>query len=178
MGKHLGFGLGLRPPHYTDILETGPDVGWFEVISENYMEAGGQPVAILEKVRQNYPIVMHGVSMSIGGSDPLNEAYLQKIKDLIDRIEPEWFSDHLCWTGLNGTNMHDLLPLPYTEEAVAHVVERISRVQDFLGRRLTLENVSSYVSYDCSEMTEWEFVGEVIERADCDILFDVNNVYV
>ncbi|MBT3237177.1 MAG: DUF692 domain-containing protein [Rhodospirillaceae bacterium] len=176
--SNLGFGLGLRQPHYTDILETRPDVGWFEIISENYMEAGGQPLSILDRVREDYPIVMHGVSMSIGGSDPLNEDYLQKIKDLIARIEPEWYSDHLCWTGLNGTNMHDLLPLPYTVEAVNHVAERISRVQDFIGRRLTLENVSSYVSYDCSEMAEWEFLAEVTDRADCDILLDVNNVYV
>ena len=178
MMSNLGFGLGLRQPHYTDILETRPDVGWFEIISENYMEAGGQPLSILDRVREDYPIVMHGVSMSIGGSDPLNEDYLQKIKDLIARIEPEWYSDHLCWTGLNGTNMHDLLPLPYTVEAVNHVAERISRVQDFIGRRLTLENVSSYVSYDCSEMSEWEFLAEVTDRADCDILLDVNNVYV
>jgi uncharacterized protein len=178
MMSNLGFGLGLRQPHYTDILETRPDVGWFEIISENYMEAGGQPLSILDRVREDYPIVMHGVSMSIGGSDPLNEDYLQKIKDLIARIEPEWYSDHLCWTGLNGTNMHDLLPLPYTVEAVNHVAERISRVQDFIGRRLTLENVSSYVSYDCSEMAEWEFLAEVTDRADCDILLDVNNVYV
>ena len=178
MMSNLGFGLGLRQPHYTDILETRPDVGWFEIISENYMEAGGQPLSILDRVREDYPIVMHGVAMSIGGSDPLNEDYLQKIKDLIARIEPEWYSDHLCWTGLNGTNMHDLLPLPYTVEAVNHVAERISRVQDFIGRRLTLENVSSYVSYDCSEMAEWEFLAEVTDRADCDILLDVNNVYV
>ena len=175
---HLGFGLGLRTPHYEAILQTLPKVDWFEVISENYMVPGGKPLDYRDRIRSHYPMVMHGVSLSIGGTDALNPEYLKQLKALAERIEPAWISDHLCWTGTDGKNLHDLLPLPYTEEALKHVVDRVSQVQDFLGRRMLLENVSSYVSYHQSEMPEWDFVAAVAERADCLLLLDVNNVYV
>ena len=174
----LGFGLGLRTDHYQTIVDENPSVDWFEVLSENYMVGGGKPLYFLDKVRENYPLVMHGVSLSIGSTDPLDYAYLKELKALNDRIEPAWVSDHLCWTGVGGHNMHDLLPLPYTEEAINHVVERIQRVQDYLGRQLMLENLSSYITYQQSEMTEWEFISEIIERADSLMLLDVNNIYV
>lgn len=173
-----GFGLGLRRQHYRDVVTTRPAVDWFEAISENYMEAGGRPRHYLEQVRTYYPIVLHGVSMSIGSVDPMNFDYLHKLRELAAFIEPAWISDHLCWTGVDRTNLHDLLPLPYTEEALRHVVGRVEQVQDYLGRRLLLENVSSYLSYAASEMPEWEFLAEVAARADCHILLDVNNVYV
>lgn len=175
---YLGFGLGLRPQHYDDILSGNPDVDWFEVISENYMIPGGKPLRILDQVRERYPIVMHGVSLSIASTAPLDMDYLTALKRLADRVDPKWISDHLCWTGVHGVNLHDLLPIPYTAEALDHVVDRIRQVQDVLGRRLTLENVSSYVTFAESEMSEWEFVSEVATRADCWLLFDVNNVYV
>ena len=174
----LGFGLGLRPQHYSEILDGAPAVDWFEVISENYMVEGGQPLRMLDQIRERYPIVMHGVSLSIASTAPLDMDYLKKLRALADRVNPMWISDHLCWTGVHGVNLHDLLPIPYTKEALDHVVERVSQVQDALGRRLTLENVSSYVTFGQSEMTEWEFVSEVATRADCWLLFDVNNVYV
>jgi uncharacterized protein (UPF0276 family) len=175
---YLGFGLGLRPQHYEEILSGNPDIDWFEVISENYMIPGGQPLRILDQIRERYPVVMHGVSLSIASTAPLDMDYLAALKTLSERVEPKWISDHLCWTGVHGVNLHDLLPVPYTQEALDHVVERVSRVQDILGRRLTLENVSSYVTFGDSEMSEWEFVSEVATRADCWLLFDVNNVYV
>lgn len=175
---YLGFGLGLRPQHYEDILSGNPNVDWFEVISENYMIPGGKPLRILDQIRERYPIVMHGVSLSIASTAPLDLDYLTELKRLADRVDPKWISDHLCWTGVHGVNLHDLLPIPYTAEALDHVVERVRRVQDFLERRLTLENVSSYVTFAESEMSEWDFVREVAERADCWLLFDVNNVYV
>jgi uncharacterized protein (UPF0276 family) len=176
-----GFGLGLRTDHYADFRarparELGVD--WLEVISENYLVPGGKPLAHLEAIRRDCPMVMHGVSMSIGGTDPLDRAYLRELKALADRIEPAWISDHLCWTGVEGRNLHDLLPLPYTEEALRHVAARVLQVQDLLGRRLVLENVSSYVRWAADEMTEWEFIGELTRRADCELLLDVNNVYV
>jgi uncharacterized protein (UPF0276 family) len=174
----LGFGLGLRPQHYTEILEGSPKVDWFEVISENYMVDGGQPLRMLDRIRERYPVVMHGVSLSIASTSPLDIGYLKRLKALAERVEPKWISDHLCWTGVHGVNLHDLLPIPYTREALDHVVDRVSQVQDVLGRRLTLENVSSYVTFGQSEMSEWEFVTEVAARADCWLLFDVNNVYV
>lgn len=174
----LGYGLGLRKEHYPAILEDLPKVDWFEALSENYMVAGGKPLHHLERVREHYPVVMHGVSLSIGSGDPLDKHYLRSLKSLADRIEAHWVSDHLCWTGVNGTNMHDLLPLPYTEEALAHVVSRIRQVQDFLGRRLVIENVSSYLTYADSAMSEWEFLRAVAEGADCLLLLDINNVYV
>jgi len=175
---YLGFGLGLRPAHYETILNESPAVDWFEIISENYLVPGGKPIHYLERIRARYPLVMHGVSLSIGSHDPLDREYLRQLKALADRIEPAWLSDHLCWTGVGGVNAHDLLPLPYTEEAISHVVARLSEVQDFLGRRILIENVSSYVTYPESEMTEWEFLREIVERTDCRILLDINNIYV
>jgi uncharacterized protein len=174
----LGFGLGLRAQHYRDILDGSPAVDWFEVISENYMVPGGQPLRMLDAVAERYPVVMHGVSLSIASTSPFDQDYLNSLKALARRVKPRWVSDHLCWTGVHGTNLHDLLPVPYTEEALAHVVSRISQVQDFLVRRLVIENVSSYVEYECSEMSEWEFVAEVARRSDCWLLLDVNNVFV
>lgn len=174
----LGFGLGLRPAHYETILNESPAVDWFEIISENYLIPGGKPLHYLDRIRERYPMVMHGVSLSIGSQDALNREYLKQLRALSKRVEPNWISDHLCWTGAHGLNAHDLLPLPYTEEALQHVVARVNEVQDFLGRRILLENVSSYVSYPESEMSEWEFLREIAARADCLILLDINNIYV
>jgi uncharacterized protein len=174
----LGFGLGLRPVYYKDILERNPKVDWFEVLSENYMIPGGRPLAMLERIRADYPIVMHGVSMSIASTAPLDVEYLKALKELAHRFQPEWISDHLCWTGVHGVNLHDLLPIPYTSEALDHIVDRIRRVQDFLGRRIAIENVSSYVTFAESEMDEWTFIREMAVRADCWLLLDVNNVFV
>lgn len=175
---YLGFGLGLRPQHYPDILDHAPQVDWFEAISENYMVPGGQPLRILERIRKDYPIVLHGVSMSIASTAPLDKAYLDGLKALAQRIEPVFISDHLAWTGVHGINLHDLLPVPYTEEALDHVADRINRVQEHLGRALVLENVSSYVQFTQSEMTEWDFLAELVRRTGCWLLFDVNNVFV
>ncbi len=175
---NLGFGLGLRTEHYETILADKPPVDWFEVITENYLVPGGKPLHYLDRIRADYPMVMHGVSLSIGGTDALNFDYLRQVKTLAERIEAAWISDHLCWTGVNGVNLHDLLPLPYTEEAIQHVVDRVKTVQDFLGRKILLENASSYITYSHSEMSEWEFLGAVVERADCLILLDINNIYV
>lgn len=174
----LGYGLGLRTDHYETIVNEWPAVDWFEILSENYMVDGGQPLHYLDHIREHYPLVMHGVSLSIGGTDPLNRDYLRDLKALADRVQPAWISDHLCWTGVHGTNLHDLLPLPYNEETVSHVADRIARVQDFLKRRILIENVSSYLSYRASTLTEWEFLSAIAERADCLILLDVNNIYV
>ncbi len=175
---NLGFGLGLRTDHYETILADKPPVDWFEVITENYLVPGGKPLYYLDRIRADYPMVMHGVSLSIGGTDALNFDYLRQVKALAERIEAAWISDHLCWTGVNGVNMHDLLPLPYTEEAVQHVVNSVKTVQDFLGRKILLENASSYITYSHSEMSEWEFLSAVAERSDCLILLDINNIYV
>jgi uncharacterized protein len=174
----LGFGLGLRVPHYEAILATRPAVDWFEALTENYLVPGGRPLHYLTRIRERYPLALHGVSLSIGSSAPLNREYLSELKALAQRIEPAWISDHLCWTGVAGRNTHDLLPLPYTEEALATVVERVRTVQDFLGRRILLENVSSYVEFRDSRLSEWEFLSEIAARADCLILLDVNNIYV
>jgi uncharacterized protein (UPF0276 family) len=174
----LGFGLGLRVDHYEAILADNPEVDWFEALTENYLVPGGKPLDYLMRVRERYPMVLHGVSLSIGSTQPLDWTYLAQLKALAARVEPEWVSDHLCWTGIAGRNMHDLLPLPYTEEALANVVERVRTVQDILGRRILLENVSSYVTYRDSQVTEWQFLREIAERADCLILLDVNNIYV
>ena len=176
--KFLGFGLGLRTNHYVDVIEQKPDIDWFEIISENYMVAGGKPRYYLDAIKEHYPIVMHGVSMSIGSTDPLNMDYLRKLKTLIADVQPEWFSDHLCFTSVGGINSHDLLPMPYTEESLNHVVARIKQVQDFIGRPMLLENVSSYLTYKSDEMNEWQFYREVCEQADCKMLLDINNIYV
>ena len=174
----LGYGLGLRTDHYREILEQRPAVDWFEALTENYLVPGGKPLYYLDRVREDYPLVLHGVSLSIGSSDPLNRDYLGQLKDLIGRVEPIWVSDHLCWTGVEGLNLHDLLPLPYTEKAIRHVAARVREVQDFLGRQILLENVSSYLSYTHSQLSEWEFLAAVAEEADCLILLDINNIYV
>lgn len=174
----IKFGLGLRPAHYQEIIETRPTVDWFEVLTEDFIHFGGVDFAALEIIRKDYPISLHGVALSIGSCDPLNKRYLVELKKLIDYVQPISVSDHFCWTGINHINMHDLLPLPHTREAVDHVVSRIQQVQDFLGRQIMLENVSSYVAYQHAEMTEWEFITEITERADCFILLDINNIYV
>jgi len=179
---NLGMGLGLRAPHYSHIAESHPHLGWFEAISENYMglsESGsGRPLKFLENLRRDYEIVLHGVSLSVGSTDELNFSYLKKLKELTHLIQPNWVSDHLCWTGVMGENVHDLLPVPFTKETINHLASRIGKVQDFLGRRILLENVSSYITFKHSEMTEWDFLGEISKSADCGILLDVNNVYV
>lgn len=176
--EYLGFGLGLRPQHYDDILGGSPEVDWFEAISENYMVPGGKPLKTLEKIRSRYPIVLHGVSLSIASTAPFDEGYLTNLKSLADRFDPEFVSDHVCWTGVHGVNLHDLLPVPYTQEALEHVVNRIDHVQNFLARPIALENVSSYVQFNQSDMPEWEFVAEVTRRTGCWLVFDVNNVFV
>jgi len=178
MQQSLGFGLGLRPDHYSAVLAGAPRVDWFEAVTENYLVAGGRPLHHLERIRATHPVALHGVSLSIGGSDPLDRDYLRKLRALSERVEPIWISDHLCWTGVDGLNLHDLLPLPYTEEALVHVAGRVRQVQDILGRRILLENVSSYVGFTASQMSEWEFLTRLTEAADCDLLLDVNNVYV
>jgi uncharacterized protein (UPF0276 family) len=176
-----GFGLGLRPAHYNDIIATPralSGIDWFEILSENYMVPGGKPLAMLDRIRQDYPMAMHGVSMSIGTPQGPSSEYLAQLKILMRRVQPLWVSDHLCWTGTHGTNMHDLLPLPYTEEAIAAVVRNVRRVQDVLERPLLLENVSSYLSFTADTLQEWDFVAAVAEESDSLILLDVNNVYV
>jgi uncharacterized protein (UPF0276 family) len=173
-----GFGLGLRTEHYADFLAARPAVDWLEIISENYMVPGGKPLHHLDRIRADHPMVMHGVSLSLGGTDALDTDYLRDLKALAARVEPAWLSDHLCWTGVNGHNLHDLLPLPMTEAALRHVGERIQRVQDTLGRRLAVENLSSYVRFAADQMREYEFVAELLRRTDCLLLLDVNNVYV
>ena len=178
MTKLAGFGLGLRTPHYEAVLNEPHAIDWLEIITENYLVPGGKPLDYLERIRRRFPLVMHGVSLSIGSTDPIDLDYLAQVRALAKRIEPHWISDHLCWTGIEGRNLHDLLPLPYTEEALASVVERVGQVQDALGRQILLENVSSYLTYRASDMSEWEFLREVAERADCAILLDVNNIYV
>ncbi|HEY7871791.1 MAG TPA: DUF692 domain-containing protein [Rudaea sp.] len=174
----LGFGLGLRADHYEALLDAPAKVDWLEAISENYLVPGGKPLDWLRRMREKYPVVLHGVSLSIGSQDALDLEYLAALKRLADSVEPAWMSDHLCWTGAHGRNLHDLLPLPYTEEAIAHVSARVRAVQDFFGRRILLENVSSYVEFKTSTMPEWEFLAAIAERADCLILLDVNNIHV
>lgn len=169
----------MRPAHYEALLgEHRGSVSWLEVLTENYLIPGGQPLRYLERLRAHYPFALHGVSLSVGSADALNVGYLRDVGTLARRFEAEWISDHLCWTGVDGVNLHDLMPLPYTEEALRHVVTRVAQTQEILGRRLLLENVSSYVSYAHSEMTEWQFLAEVARRADCLLLLDINNVYV
>ena len=178
MFPSLGHGVGLRNRHYAAFLEEQPRVDFVEAIAENFMGLGGRPRAVLEKTRRDRPVVLHGVSLGIGSVEPLDSAYLTQWKALIDEVQPALVSDHLCWGRAHGHYSHDLWPVPYTEECLAHVVERVSRVQDVLGRRILLENVSSYLEFRASELTEWDFVAEVAKRADCGLLLDVNNVYV
>jgi uncharacterized protein len=174
----LGHGIGLRTEHYADVLATPPPVDWFEVISDNFMVPGGNPRRVLRAVRERWPIVLHGVSLSLGSVDPLDERYLDALATLAREIEPAMVSDHLCWGGHGGRFAHDLLPLPFTEEALAHVADRVLRVQDRLRRPILVENVSSYVAFTASSMTEWEFLAALAERTDCGLLLDVNNVFV
>lgn len=176
--KSPGFGLGLRAKHYTDFLQAPQPLDWLEIISENYMVPGGKPMAMLDAILERYPVAMHGVSLSIGSTDGLDKNYLGDLKKLANHANPLWISDHLCWTGVQGLNSHDLLPLPYSEEALRLVVRHVEQVQEALGQRMLLENVSSYLEYQSSEMSEWEFLRLVAEQADCLLLLDVNNIYV
>lgn len=176
---YLGYGLGLRASHYDTILAQRPkNVDWFEIISENFIEAHKGYWDFLSELRRDYRVVMHGVSMSVGSTDPLNLEYLNKLKKLADFLEVPWLSDHLCWTGINGKNSHDLLPVPYTEEALRHISARIRQAQDILGRHIVLENPSTYLEFNASTIAEWEFMARLSEDADCGLLLDVNNVYV
>jgi uncharacterized protein len=175
---NLGIGLGLRSAHYNDILKNRPDVGWFEIISENFLVDGGKPIHYLDRFLERYPIIQHGVSMSIGSTGPLDFEYLKKLKRLIKKTKTPWFSDHLCWCRHHAHNMHNLLPLPYTEVSANLVAEKARIVQDYMETPFLLENLSSYVEFAASEMTEWEFLAKVTEKAGCGILLDVNNIYV
>ncbi len=172
-----GVGLGLRPTHYAIVLSERPPVPWFEVLIDNYLSPSPE-LEQLERVRQDYPLTFHGVGMSLGSSDPIDWDYLRRLKGLIRRFEPQHVSDHLCWTSVNGHYLHELMPLPYVDAAVRHVSERIERVQDFLGERILVENVSTYLEYQASELTEWEFLNRIAEACDCDVLLDVNNIFV
>ena len=173
-----GFGLGLRTQHYADFLEAPQRVDWLELLSDNYMVPGGKPLVMLDRICADYPVVMHGVALSIGAADGVDESYLDALAALADRVQPLWVSDHLCWTGVHGRVLHDLYPLPYAEEALAVVVRNVQRVQERLRRTLVLENVSSYVSFAASRMSEWEFISEVCARTGCRLLLDVNNIHV
>jgi len=175
----LGFGLGLRTPHYDAILAARPKaVEWLEIISENFLDAHEGYWEFLIDLRRDYPIIMHGVSLNIGSTDPLNVDYLSKLKKLANHLDAPWVSDHLCWTGVNAHNSHDLLPLPYTEEMLTHIATRIQQVQQVLGRRFVLENPSSYLEFNSSTITEWEFLARLADQTGCGLLLDVNNVYV
>ncbi|MDZ4815627.1 MAG: DUF692 domain-containing protein [Verrucomicrobiota bacterium] len=174
----LGIGIGLRTPHYPYILEHKPDIAWFEIISENFMIDGGRPLAILDQILEHYPVIQHGVAMYFGSTGPLNKDHLKKLKALVKRTKTPWVSDHLCWGSVDGRYTHDLLPLPYTKEAVENTARKIRQARDFLEVPIAVENVSSYAEFHDSEMTEWQFLAEVAERADCGILLDVNNIFV
>jgi len=174
----LGFGLGLRKEHYNTIIDTSPDIDWFEILTENYLVDGGKPLYFLDQICEKYPVVMHGVSMSLGSADPLDMDYLQQVKDLATRTNARWVSDHMCFTGVDGINAHDLLPLAYNEETIKHVSNKIKQAQDFLGKQILVENASTYITYKQSDMTEWEFTTAVAEESDSLILLDVNNIYV
>jgi len=176
--RNLGIGVGLRTAHYREILEHSPSVDWFEVLSENFMQTAGRPLEVLDQIAERYPLAMHGVSLSIGSTDPLDWDYLRELKALRERTRAHWVSDHLCWTGVAGRNTHDLLPLPFTEEALLHTARRVREVQNFLETPLVLENPSSYVEFSGTPLKEWEFLKGVVEMADAGILLDVNNVYV
>lgn len=174
----LGVGVGIRPAHYAHVLAARPPMDWLEVISENFMVAGGRPLETLTRLRDAYRLVPHGVSLAVGSAEPLDEDHLGKLRVLVDRLDPPWVSDHLCWGRAPGVHLHDLLPMPYSREAVALVVERVKRVQGTLERPFALENVSSYMTFRASTMTEADFVNEVVLGADCGLLLDCNNVYV
>jgi uncharacterized protein (UPF0276 family) len=175
----LGFGLGLRPKHYEPLLgEHLSCVSWLEILTENYLAPGGKPLHYLARLREHYPLVMHGVSLSIASNESLNFDYLREVRTLAEQMEVGWISDHLCWTGVDGVNLHDLMPVPFTEEAIRHIAKRIGQVQDFLGRRLLIENVSSYLTYRESTMSEWQFLSALAAEADCLLLLDINNIYV
>jgi uncharacterized protein (UPF0276 family) len=179
LAKHdLGVGIGLRSAHYPHILEKWPKLDWFEILSENYMHTGGRPVQILDRVAERYPIVMHGVSMNIGSTDPIDRDYLRELKKLFVRCKARFLSDHLCWTGVEGTNLHDLLPLPYTEEALRHLTKRVRQAQDLLELPLVLENASTYLEYTHSTIHEAEFLARLCAETGCGLLLDVNNVFV
>ena len=175
---NLGLGIGLRSLRFPYILENHPPVDWFEIISENFMDSGGRPRYVLDQIAERYRVVMHGVSLSIGSTDPLDLDYLRKLKRLADEVKAEWVSDHLCWTGVAGRNSHDLLPIPLNEQTLKHIIGRIRTVQDYLERPLVLENPSSYITFAESTMPEWEFLSRMADEADCGLLLDVNNVYV
>jgi uncharacterized protein (UPF0276 family) len=175
---NLGLGVGLRTQHFGHILNKKPKVDWFEIVTENFLDTEGRPMWVLDQIAERHPIVVHGVSMSIGSPDPVDRVFMAKIKALAKRVRAVWVSDHVCWTGVAGRNLHDLLPMPYSEEALKHVVKKIRQVQDILERPLVLENPSSYVEFTSSTMPEWEFIARMAEEADCGLLLDVNNVYV
>ena len=175
---HIGHGIGLRPPHYQAVLADRPQIDWVEIISENFLVAGGNPRAVLRQVRERMPVVMHGVSLSLGSVDPLDDAYLTSLDALAREVEPAWISDHLCWSSFGGHTGHDLWPLPFTEEALAHVAARVSAVQERLRRPILVENVSSYLQFAHSTLTEWDFLAALTERTGCGLLLDVNNVFV
>jgi uncharacterized protein (UPF0276 family) len=174
----LGIGVGLRTVHFGHILSQHPPVDWFEVLSENFMKTGGRPLYVLDQVAERYPVALHGVSLSIGSTDPLNREHIENLKGLAARTRAHWISDHLCWTGVLGRNTHDLLPMPYTEEALRHTIARVKQVSEMLERPLVLENPSTYVEFAASTLTEWAFLARLAEEADCGLLLDVNNVYV
>lgn len=174
----LGIGIGLRTTHFGEILAGAPAVDWFEVLSENFIDTGGRPLHVLDRVVERYPVALHGVSLSIGSTDPLDRVYLRKLKALAERTRARWVSDHLCWTGVLGKNTHDLLPLPYDEATLRHVSRRVKQVQDVLERPLVLENPSTYLAFARSTMPEWEFLARLCDDSGCGLLLDVNNVYV
>ncbi len=176
--KNLGFGLGLRANHYDYILENKPKIDWFEIITENYIDSHAGYIEFLQDIRKSYPLVMHGVSLSIGGFDKIDFDYLKKVKNLSEKIKAEWISDHLCCTGFNKFNTHDLLPIPYNKQMLSHITKRIKIVQDYLGRNIILENPSSYIEFENSSMSEFQFLSELAEASDCGLLLDVNNIYV
>jgi len=178
VNRDLGVGIGLRTVHFSHILGNWPELDWFEILSENFMCTGGRPMQVLDQVAERYPIVMHGVSMNIGSADPLDTAYLAELKQLRERCGARLVSDHLCWTGVDGVNLHDLLPLPYSEEALRHLVGRIRQVQDVLEMPLILENPSTYAEFAYSTMSEWEFLAAMAEESGCGLLLDVNNIFV
>ena len=173
-----GCGIGLRLEHFDEIEEQKPDIPWFEILSDNYLIEGTSQREYLYKFRENYPVTFHGVGLSIGSTDPLNMDFLKSLKKLKNEIQPAWISDHLCWTSAHGVVTHDLIPLPYTESVVNHIVDRIKQVQDYLGEQIVIENVSSYLQFKDSEMKEWDFINEVTQQSDCKLLLDVNNIYV